>query len=103
MLSPSDSYNLGMHQMPFTPSNFFPLPSQPGPAGHPNMQLPSFTHSPSSMSTRHIHQVDSQSLSDYMQNDPIGRLQGLDISNKGSHIVKSEGPSLSASESSTTF
>ncbi|KAJ6885108.1 hypothetical protein NC652_031958 [Populus alba x Populus x berolinensis] len=103
MLSPSDSYNLGMHQMPFTRSNFFPLPLQPGPAGHPNMQLPSFTHSPSSMSTRHIHQVDSQSLSDYMQNDPIGRLQGLDISNKGSNIVKSEGPSLSASESSTTF
>ncbi|KAL3574582.1 hypothetical protein D5086_025195 [Populus alba] len=103
MLSPSDSYNLGMHQMPFTRSNFFPLPLQPGPAGHPNMQLPSFTHSPSSMSTRHIHQVDSQSLSDYMQNDPLGRLQGLDISNKGSNIVKSEGPSLSASESSTTF
>ncbi|XP_061946705.1 transcription factor RF2b-like isoform X1 [Populus nigra] len=103
MLSPSDSYNLGRHQMPFTPSNFFPLPSQPGPAGHPNMQLPSFTHSPSSMSTCHMHRVDSQSLSDYMQNDPIGQLQGLDISNKGSQIVKSEGPSLSASESSTTF
>ncbi|XP_011021042.1 PREDICTED: transcription factor RF2b-like isoform X2 [Populus euphratica] len=103
MLSPSDSYNLGMHQMPFTPSNFFPLPLQPGTAGHPNMQLPSFTHSSSSMSTRHIHQVDSQSLSDYIQNDPIRQLQGLDISNKGSNIVKSEGPSLSASENSSTF
>ncbi|KAB5512913.1 hypothetical protein DKX38_029941 [Salix brachista] len=103
MVSPSESFNLGMHQMSFNQPNFFPLPPQPGSSGHPNMHLPSFTHTPPSMSTHHLQQADSHNLSDYMQNDPIRQLQGLDISNKGLNIVKSEGPSLSASENSSTF
>ncbi|KAJ6349120.1 hypothetical protein OIU77_006666 [Salix suchowensis] len=103
MVSPSESFNLGMHQMSFNQPNFFPLPPQPGSSGHPNMHLPSFTHTPPSMSAHHLQQADSHNLSDYMQNDPTRQLQGLDISNKGLNIVKSEGPSLSASENSSTF
>lgn len=103
MMSPSESFNLGMHQMPYTSSNFFPLPQQPGPASHPNMQLPPFAHSQPSISAHHLHQTNSYAFSEMMQNDPLGRLQGLDISSKGPNIVKSEGPSLSASESSSTF
>ncbi|KDP45689.1 hypothetical protein JCGZ_17296 [Jatropha curcas] len=103
IMSPAESFNLGMHQMPYTPSNFFPHPQQPGPAGHPNMQLPPLAHSQPSMPSHPLHQTNSHALSEMMQNDPLGRLQGLDISSKAPNIVKSEGPSLSASESSSTF
>ncbi|OMO83008.1 hypothetical protein CCACVL1_11623 [Corchorus capsularis] len=103
MMSPSESFSLGMQHMPYTASTFLPIPPQQGAAGHQNMALPNFTGSQSSMSTQHIPQTNPHHLSDIMQNDPLGRLQGLDISSKGSNLVKSEGPSISASESSTTF
>lgn len=102
MMSPSESFSMGMHQMQFAPSTFFPHPQQQGPAGHQNMQLP-FSHSQSSMSTHQMHQSNSHALSEMMQNDHLRRLQGLDISSQGSSLVKSEGPTLSASESSSTF
>jgi len=102
IMSPSESFNLGMHPMAYTSSQFFPLPQHPGPAGHQNMQLP-FNHSHSSMSTHQLHQSHSHPLSEMMRNDPLGRLQGLDINGKVSSLVKSEGPSLSVSESSSTF
>lgn len=103
LMSATESFNLGMHQMPFSGSTFIPIPSQSGPSGHQNMQLPPFGHSPSSMPTHQLQQTNSHQLSELLQNDQLGRLQGLDISSKGSTVVKSEGPSLSASESSTTF
>lgn len=102
-MSPSESFNLGMHQMPYNPSGYFSLPQQAGSAGHQNMQMPPFNHSQASMSARHMQQSNSHPLTDLLQNDPVGRLQGLDISSKGSSLVKAEGPSLSASESSATF
>jgi len=43
---------------------------------------------------------NSQSVSDFLQN---GRMQGLEISSNSSSLVKSEGPSLSASESSSAY
>ncbi|OIW04412.1 hypothetical protein TanjilG_32604 [Lupinus angustifolius] len=103
MMSPTDSFNLGMHQMQFTGSNFFPIPPQSGPSGQQNMQLPPFGHAPSSIPTHQLQQTNSHSLSESLQNDQLGRFQGLDISSKGSALVKSESSSLSASESSTTF
>ncbi|OIV95657.1 hypothetical protein TanjilG_01451 [Lupinus angustifolius] len=98
-----ESSIMGMHQMPYAGSNFFPMPPHSDPSGHQNIQLPPFGHAPSSMPTHQLQQSNSQQLSDMLQNDQLGRLQGLDISNKGSSIVKPEGPSVSASESSTTF
>ncbi|KAL2317371.1 hypothetical protein Fmac_031247 [Flemingia macrophylla] len=103
IMSHTESFNLGMHQMPFTGSNFVPIPPQSGPSGHQNIQMPPFGHSPSTMATHQMHQPSSHPLSEILQNDQLGRFQGLDISSKGSTLVKSEGPSLSASESSTTF
>ncbi|XP_020237662.1 transcription factor RF2b [Cajanus cajan] len=103
IMSHTESFNLGMHQMPFTGSNFVPIPPQSGPPGHQNIQMPPFGHSPSTMATHQMHQTSSHPLSEILQNDQLGRFQGLDISSKGSTLVKSEGPSLSASESSTTF
>ncbi|XVF20426.1 hypothetical protein REPUB_Repub11eG0197600 [Reevesia pubescens] len=102
-MSPSESFSLGMHYMPYTASTFLPIPPQQGAVGHQNMQLPNFTGSQSSMSTHHLPQTNPHHLSDIMQNDPLGRLRGLDISSKGYNLVKTEGPSISASESSTTF
>lgn len=50
------------------------------------------------------------SLSDMMQQDSLGRLQGLDIGkgpvavkNEAEVVVKSEGSSISAGESNSTF
>ncbi|TKY56606.1 Transcription factor RF2b [Spatholobus suberectus] len=103
IMSHTESFNLGMHQMPFTGTNFVPIPPQSGPSGHQNIQLPPFGHSPSTMPIHQLHQTSSHPLSEILQNDQLGRFQGLDISSKGSTLVKSEGPSLSASESSTTF
>ncbi|KAL0537589.1 hypothetical protein IC582_026570 [Cucumis melo] len=104
MMSPSESFNLGMHHMAYAPSSFIQLSQQQtGSTGLQNMQIPQFGHSPSNMSTHPLLPSDSHSLSEVLQTDSLGRLQGLDISSKGSSLVKSEGPSLSASESSTTF
>ncbi|KAG5052844.1 bZIP transcription factor 18 [Glycine soja] len=102
-MSHTESFNLGMHQMPFSGSNFIPILPQSGPSGHQNMQMPPFGHSPSTMSTHQLHQTSSHPYSEILQNEQLGRFQGLDISSKGSTLVKSEGPSLSASESSSTF
>ncbi|KAJ7964320.1 transcription factor RF2b-like [Quillaja saponaria] len=103
IMNPSESFNLGIQQVPFTAANFFPVQQHLGPSGHQNMQFPQFNNSQSGMSTQQLHQSNSHTLTDIMQNDQLGRMQGLDISSKGSHLVKPEGPSLSASESSTTF
>ncbi|CAL0307693.1 unnamed protein product [Lupinus luteus] len=103
MMSPTDSFNLGIHQMPFTGSTFFPIPPQSGRSGQQNMQLPPFGHAPSGMPAHQLQQMNSHLLSEILQNDQLSRFQGLDISSKASALVKSEGPSLSASESSTTF
>ncbi|XP_058744729.1 transcription factor RF2b-like [Vicia villosa] len=103
IMSHTESFNLGMRQMPFTESNFLPISPQPGHSGHRNIQLPLFGHSPSSMATHQLQQTNSHSFSELLQSDQIGRFQGLDISSKGTTVVKSEDPSLSASESSTTF
>ncbi|CAN0903639.1 Transcription factor RF2b [Linum grandiflorum] len=86
-ISPSESFNFGMHQMPFTSSNFFPLPQQPEPTGHPNM----FSHPQAAMPSQNLHQTNNQHISDAMQNESLARFQGLDISSKGQkNIVKSE-------------
>lgn len=102
-MNPSESYNMGMHQLQFAGSNFFSMPQHSGPSGHQNIQFPQFGHSPSDMPNYQLQQTNSHQISDMLQNDQLGRLQGLDISSKGSTLVKSEAPSISASESSTTF
>lgn len=99
----TESFNLGMNQMTFMESNFVSIPPQSAPSGHQNIQLPPFGHSPSSMQTHQLQQTNSHPFSESLQNDQLGRLQGLDINSKGTTVVKSEGPFLSASESSTTF
>ncbi|KAL1332405.1 hypothetical protein HN51_061219 [Arachis hypogaea] len=101
-MKPSESFNLGMQQMQFAGSNFFPVPQSSGPPGLQSIPMMSFCHPPSNIPHEMQHS-NSHQLADILHNDQLGRLQGLDISSKGSTLVKAEGPSLSASESSNTF
>ncbi|KAM3375905.1 transcription factor RF2b [Capsicum galapagoense] len=101
----SDAYNSGMQQIPYNRPAFFPHQPQPGPSESQNIQMPQFHHIQGSMSNpRHpLHAGHAQALADAMQQDPLSRFQGLDISSRGSHLVKTEAPSISASQSSSTF
>ncbi|KAJ0250784.1 Basic leucine-zipper 52 [Hirschfeldia incana] len=92
----SDSFDMGMQQVQYSPSTFMAIP--PYHHGQDMQQMHGFntSHPMERMSNSH-----SQSVSEFLQN---GRLQGLEISsNNSSSLVKSEGPSLSASESSSAY
>ncbi|GAV62498.1 bZIP_1 domain-containing protein [Cephalotus follicularis] len=104
-MTPSDTYNLGMHHIPYTQSSFFNPQPHPGLSENQNIQMSQFHPFPSNIPGPHqsMFNTNLQIFSEMWQQDPLGRLQGLDISSRGSHLVKTEGPSISASESSTTF
>lgn len=103
IMTPTDTYHLGMHNIPYTQSTFFPLQPQPGTVDTQNMRVPQFHPFQSNMSTPHQRIASSHlhTFSEMLPHDPLGRLQGLDISSRSSLLVKSEGPSISASESSS--
>ncbi|PON45745.1 Basic-leucine zipper transcription factor [Trema orientale] len=107
MLTATDTYNLGMHHIPYNQSSFFSNQPQSGPGDHRNIQMQQFNPFHSNMSPAHqpmLAAAHSHASSEMLQLDPIGQLQGLDISSsRGSHLVKPEGPSISASESSNRF
>ncbi|XP_008782655.2 transcription factor RF2b-like isoform X1 [Phoenix dactylifera] len=97
--NPCETYNMGLQHVPYNPS-FYTLPQQQ-PVHHQGIQLqPQFHQSQPNVSNHQF--AHPSALQDMMQQDPLGRLQGLDIS-KGSLIVKTESSSISASESSSTF
>lgn len=109
MTSQSDAYNYGMQQHhPYNQSSFFSQQPQGGPSDAQQRQMPQF-HSLQSNMLNHHHPLltashsQSQAFSEMLHQDSLGRLRGLDINARGSHLVKSEGPSISASESSSTF
>ncbi|KAK4766275.1 hypothetical protein SAY87_007917 [Trapa incisa] len=106
-ITPSDSYNLGMHHIPFAKPAFFPQPPQ-----HLQMQqfhMPQHNSIANSRASQQPHLMVSGNsqgaFSEMMQQDhlSLSRMQGLDISNRAPPFVKSEGPSISASESSSTL
>lgn len=99
MLTPTDTYNLGMHHVPYSQSSFFSNQPQSGPGDTRNIQMQQFNPFQSNMSPTHQPML-AATHSHASSEMPIGRLQGLDISSsRGSHLVKPEGPSISASES----
>nr|XP_043616471.1 transcription factor RF2b-like [Erigeron canadensis] len=94
--SSSDAYNLGMHHVPYNQPNFFQNQQKPDPQKYQQSNMPNDHQN-------HHHSLPA-STHDSLQQDPLGRFQGLDINNRGgSHFIKSEDPSISASESSSTF
>ncbi|KAL2541846.1 Basic-leucine zipper (bZIP) transcription factor family protein [Abeliophyllum distichum] len=104
--APSDAYDLAMQHIQYNQSAFFTHQPQSRPNDSQNVQMPQFHPLHAAMSTNPhpmFSAAHTQSISDAFQQDPLGRFQGLDISSRGSHLVKSEGPSVSASESTSTF
>ncbi|TVT96766.1 hypothetical protein EJB05_58007 [Eragrostis curvula] len=108
MTKSNEAYNVGMQHVTYSPS-FFQLPEQQAIQHHGNIQLPSHFQPPPNVPT---HQMLSHpnSLSDMMQQDSLGRFQGLDIGkgpvavkSEAEVVVKSEGSSISAGESNSTF
>ncbi|KAK1409279.1 hypothetical protein QVD17_35805 [Tagetes erecta] len=96
----SDGYNLGMQHVPYNQSNFFTNHQQPEP--------PQYHHHlhQSNMSNHHnlLAAAHAQAFSETLQQDPLGHFQGLGISTGGNpHIIKSEGASISAGKTSSTF
>ena len=73
MANSSDGYNLGMHHLQYNQPNFFRNQKQSEP--------PQYHHNhQSNMSNNH------HTLAAAAQQDPLGRFQGLDISNRGGSI-----------------
>ncbi|XP_010921141.3 transcription factor RF2b [Elaeis guineensis] len=88
--NPGETFNMGLQHVPYNPS-FYTLPQQQ-PVHHQGIQLqPQFHQSQPNVSNHQF--AHSNALPDMMQQDPLGRLQGLDIS-KGSLIVKTESSSI---------
>lgn len=103
-VSHSEAFSMGMHYMPYNSPSIFSLSQQQGPGGqHQNMQYSHF-HPSNMMNQTSLGTNNSHGFSEMSQQDPLGRFQGLDISNnRESHLVKSEGPSISASGSSSAL
>ncbi|XP_008808308.3 transcription factor RF2b-like [Phoenix dactylifera] len=94
-----ETYKMGPQHVSYS-TPFYMLPQQQE-VHHDGIQFqPQFQQSQPNVSNHQF--AHPAALPDMMQQDPLGRLQGLDIS-KGSLIVKSESFSISASESSSTF
>ncbi|KAK1270919.1 Transcription factor RF2b [Acorus gramineus] len=102
ILNSSESFNLGLQNVPSYNQSFFSYTQNHGHQGIPLHPFHNHPNMPPSISNQQFLS-QSQTLSEIMQQDPLGRLQGLDISNRGPNYVKSEGSSISASESSNTF
>ncbi|KAJ0887802.1 putative transcription factor bZIP family [Helianthus annuus] len=86
----SDTYNLGMHHLSYNQPNMFTNQHQPDPQKYHQ-----------SNNNRHHHPFLA-ATHETLQQDQLNRFQGLDISNRAgaSHTIKTEVPSISASESS---
>jgi hypothetical protein len=97
----SETYNMRFQHVPYN-SSFFQL-SQQNIASHPgSAQMAPLFNPPHPNVPNHQMLSHPHTLPDIMQQDSLGRLQGLDIG-KGPLVVKSESSSISASESSSTF
>ncbi|KAL0697388.1 hypothetical protein Bca4012_053510 [Brassica carinata] len=96
----SDSYDMGMQQVQYSTSTFMAVPPYHHGSinnGQDVQQMRGLFNQSRPM----MEMSNSQSVSEFLQN---GRLQRLEISsNNSSSLVKSEGPSLSASESSSAY
>ncbi|CAA2978794.1 transcription factor RF2b [Olea europaea subsp. europaea] len=103
----SNAYDLAaMQHIQYNQSAFFSHRPQSRPNDSQNVQMPQFhpLHAGMSTNPHPMHSAaHTQATSNAFQQDPLGRFQGLDISSRGSHLVKSEDPSASASESTSTF
>jgi len=101
MTNSSETYNMRFQHVPYN-SSFFPLSQQNASPHLGSTQLPPPFHPPHPNVPNHQMISHPNTLPEIMQQESLGRLQGLDIG-KGPLVVKSESSSISASESSSTF
>ncbi|NP_001359330.1 Transcription factor RF2b [Zea mays] len=101
MTNSSEAYNMRFQHVPYN-SSFFPLSQQNASPHLGSTQLPLPFHPPHPNVPNHQMVSHRNTLPDIMQQESLGRLQGLDIG-KGPLVVKLESSSISASESSSTF
>ncbi|KAL6902038.1 hypothetical protein ACP4OV_004914 [Aristida adscensionis] len=101
MSNSSETYNMRLQQFPYN-SPFFQLSQQNTAQHQGTVQLPPTFQPPHPNVPNHQMLSHPNTLPDIMQQDSLGRLQGLDIG-KGPLVVKSESSSISASESNSTF
>ncbi|GAA0163244.1 DNA-binding transcription factor [Lithospermum erythrorhizon] len=102
----SDAFGLGMQHGTYNQSGFFSHQPQSRPNESQNLLMSQYHSLQSNMSHHHPFLAASHSqafTTGLKQQDTLGRFQGLDIGGRGSQLMKNEGPSISASESSTTF
>jgi hypothetical protein len=105
-----EAYNMGMRHVPYNPS-FFQLSEQYTTQHHASVhQLPPQFQPPHPNIPSHQMLSHPNTFSDIMQQDSLGRLQGLDIGNGSVAVkveaevaLKSEGSSISAGESNSTL
>ncbi|KAL5209935.1 hypothetical protein ABZP36_005558 [Zizania latifolia] len=101
MTNSNETYNMGLQHVPYN-APFFLLSQQSTARHNGGAQLPPQFHPPHPNASNHQMLSHPNTLQDIMQQDPLGRLQGLDIG-KGPLVVKSESSLISAIESSSTF
>ncbi|KGN50733.1 bZIP transcription factor 18 [Cucumis sativus] len=107
VMTATDSYNFGMPQVSYPQSSFSHQP-QPGRHNPQRMTMqrpqvqPFHSNLPNPHQALFVASHQPHALTEMFQQDPITRLQGLDIGSRGTEI-KPEGPSISVSESSSTF
>ncbi|EYU35211.1 hypothetical protein ABFS82_06G123800 [Erythranthe guttata] len=99
MSTSSETYDLAMQHVQYNQTVYYTPPGGGMNENSRYMQMQQFHNQQISGGGNNNHLRDA-----FNQQDPLGCFQGLDISNRGSqHLVKSEGPSISATESSTTL
>lgn len=107
VMTATDSYNFGMPQVSYPQSCFShqPQPGQHNPqrmtTQRPQVQ-PFHSNLPNPHQALFVASHQPHALTEMFQQDPITRLQGLDIGSRDTEI-KPEGSSISVSESSSTF
>ncbi|KAG5233016.1 transcription factor RF2b [Salix suchowensis] len=100
IMTPTDSYNLGMQHIPFNHSLLVSPRPRPGSADALNIQIPQFHPLQSNLSPCQpaIASLHSHALSEMLPQDTLRWAQGFDISSRSSVLVRSECHSISASE-----
>lgn len=103
IMTPTDSYNLGIQHIPYNHSPLVSPRPRPGSVDALNIQIPQFHPLQSNLSPRQpgIAASHSHALSEMLPQDPLRWLQGFDISSRSSVLVRSECPSISAIEDSS--
>ncbi|XP_074569443.1 transcription factor RF2b-like [Curcuma longa] len=99
---PDETYDIGLQNLAYS-QPFFAFPQQQPIHHHQHLQFQPQFQQPQTGVSNHQMLSHPPSLPDAMRQDPLGRLQGLDINKVSTNHVKSESSAISVSESSSTF